>query len=204
MPRSRTAGREPVKDNRARILEATVRLVRHYGHDKTTLADIAREIGVSTAYVYRTFASRLDILEAIVADRFEAHLREERAIVDAPGPAEERLRRLLVEDYEKAEAIRREDPRIHEIVVLAARGNWAATRAREAGLVDLIEELVRQGCAHGTFAVSDTRHAAKCIERLFGSIADPERIGRGTRDADPASVEDLARFSVAALASGRL
>ena len=35
-----------------RILDAAVRLIAHYGYDKTTVGDIAHEAGVSKGAVY--------------------------------------------------------------------------------------------------------------------------------------------------------
>jgi AcrR family transcriptional regulator len=48
-----------------RILETAERLFRHYGYGKTNVADIARELGMSPANIYRFFASKVEIHQAI-------------------------------------------------------------------------------------------------------------------------------------------
>jgi AcrR family transcriptional regulator len=53
-------------DTRTRILDVADRLFRHYGYAKTTVADLARELGMSPANVYRFFASKLEIGRAHV------------------------------------------------------------------------------------------------------------------------------------------
>jgi AcrR family transcriptional regulator len=49
-----------------RILDAAARLALRYGFDKTTVDDIAREAGISKGAVYLHFASKDDLLEALI------------------------------------------------------------------------------------------------------------------------------------------
>ena len=53
---------------RQRIVHAAIRLYREIGYKKTTVADIARGASMSPANVYRFFASRQALEEAVVAD----------------------------------------------------------------------------------------------------------------------------------------
>lgn len=46
------------QENVARILEAAERLFRHYGYAKTNVADIARELDMSPANIYRFLRRR--------------------------------------------------------------------------------------------------------------------------------------------------
>ena len=57
----------PVAEHRTKLqlLEAADTHFRHYGYKKTTVADLARAIGVSPAYVYRFFESKPAIGEAV-------------------------------------------------------------------------------------------------------------------------------------------
>ena len=48
-----------------RIVETAERLFRQYGYQKTTVADIAAALGMSPANVYRFFASKAAITEAV-------------------------------------------------------------------------------------------------------------------------------------------
>src|SRR6266568_576014 len=52
-------------DTRARIIAAAEALFRRLGFGKTTVADIAAELKMSPANVYRFFASKNAIVEAI-------------------------------------------------------------------------------------------------------------------------------------------
>src|SRR5215218_6246187 len=78
-----------------RILEAAEEVLRRYGPAKATVVDVARALGVSHGSVYRHFASKAALREA-VAERFLAGMSAPLAdIVAAELPAPERLRRWL-------------------------------------------------------------------------------------------------------------
>lgn len=79
------AGRPPASEAEARqrIVDATARCVDRHGAAKTTLSDVATELGVTRQTVYRHFARISDIIAEVAAqgadafvDRLVAHLRE--------------------------------------------------------------------------------------------------------------------------------
>lgn len=52
-------------DTRKHILEAARERFSHYGYAKTTMSEIARDCEMSAGNIYRFFASKLDIAEAM-------------------------------------------------------------------------------------------------------------------------------------------
>ena len=81
-------------ERREQIIRAADEHFRHYGYAKTTVADLAKAIGVSAAYVYRFFESKQAIGEAVCAmtlARFDDELLGIAA--DSKRSAGERLRR---------------------------------------------------------------------------------------------------------------
>ncbi|NGN62432.1 TetR/AcrR family transcriptional regulator [Streptomyces sp. A7024] len=68
------AGRPPASDAEARqrIIDATVRCIDRHGVAKTTLSDVAGEIGVTRQTVYRHFGSISDIFGEVAAQGAEA------------------------------------------------------------------------------------------------------------------------------------
>jgi AcrR family transcriptional regulator len=50
------------------IIEAAERLFRQKGFQKTTIADIARELQISPANIYRFFTTKSEINEAVCMD----------------------------------------------------------------------------------------------------------------------------------------
>ncbi|RKQ93226.1 TetR family transcriptional regulator [Solirubrobacter pauli] len=91
------AERQPRKDaaaNRERVLDAATELVLTEG-EKVPMADIARRAGVGVGTVYRHFATREDLLGALVHRSFGLARANARAAAAAPGSALDGVRAFL-------------------------------------------------------------------------------------------------------------
>lgn len=79
--------RSDAERNRKRLLEAAGTLFRERGLD-VSVAEIAQAAGVGRGTLFRNFASKEDLIEAIVAERmYEAATRGEESL-EADNPAE--------------------------------------------------------------------------------------------------------------------
>jgi AcrR family transcriptional regulator len=79
--------RADAERNRLRLLEAAQRLFRERGLD-VGVAEIAEAAGVGRGTLFRNFASKEDLIAAIVAERMHAGVLIGQAFLDAPDPAE--------------------------------------------------------------------------------------------------------------------
>src|SRR5262249_60729308 len=82
---------------RERILTEAERLFRVYGYTKTTVADIAEATRMSSANVYRFFAAKSDINNAICERIIADHETALSGIARLPLPAADRISRLILE-----------------------------------------------------------------------------------------------------------
>ena len=73
-------------DTRDRILEVAERLFRQIGYQKTTVGDIAKELRMSPANVYRFFESKKAIHQAVARGLMGEVELEAQRIVAKPGP----------------------------------------------------------------------------------------------------------------------
>src|ERR1700730_7166329 len=110
-------------DTRARIVEAAEALFRRLGYAKTAVADIAAELGMSPANVYRFFPSKNAIIEAI-CQVFLAQL-------DEKAWAAARVERLFLEilAFHKDNLI--VEQRVNDIVLAAMEHSWDAILAHK-------------------------------------------------------------------------
>src|SRR5690348_18395121 len=86
-------------DTRDRIMDVADRLFRQFGFGKTTVADIAAELDMSPANIYKFFSSKEDIIQAS-ADRNLVVLSEavQQHMVES-GPALDRIEKVLLTVY---------------------------------------------------------------------------------------------------------
>ncbi len=80
---------------RDEILRATVRELERRGFAHTRVADIAAELGVSTALVFYHFETKEALFAAAFADAAERDVRRLDEAVGSAGPAADRLRAVL-------------------------------------------------------------------------------------------------------------
>lgn len=83
---------DPPKDDaeaRERIIDATMRCVDLYGPQKTSLSDVAQELGVTRQTVYRHFASTEELIVAVTEVAVDGYLdRVAARVADLADPIE--------------------------------------------------------------------------------------------------------------------
>lgn len=136
---------------RSQIIEAAAEYFSHYGYDKTTVADLARAIGFSKAYIYKFFDSKRAIGEVICAMRLsEITAAVDEAVAAAPTAAEQ-LRRLFKTLVDAGGQLFFKDRKLYDIAATATQEAWPATLAYCAHIVDTVRRIVQQGRAAGEF-----------------------------------------------------
>jgi AcrR family transcriptional regulator len=102
-------------DTREQILEAAMERIHHYGYGKTTMSEIARDCSMSAGNIYRFFASKIDIAEAM-ARKFNAKVFEEyAAIARQPVSASARIREFFEMSLDRTFTAIEEDAKILEV-----------------------------------------------------------------------------------------
>src|SRR5437763_1199571 len=86
-------------DTRARIVETADALFRRLGFAKTTVADIAAELGMSAANIYRFFSSKNAIVDAICQRCLNELDSKAWAVARSSGTAAARVEELFVEIF---------------------------------------------------------------------------------------------------------
>jgi AcrR family transcriptional regulator len=77
------------------ILDSAVALIAQKGFDGATMSDVAAACGASKSHLYHYFASKEDLLYAIVKEHITGQVAELSAIVQEPLPAAERFQRFV-------------------------------------------------------------------------------------------------------------
>jgi TetR/AcrR family transcriptional regulator len=97
--------RKPAEDRKADIVEALLRLADQIGPDRLTTNDIAREVGVTQAAIFRHFPTKAELWSA-VGEVIAARLAEawQQALAANTTP-KDRLRALIAAQLRQIEAI---------------------------------------------------------------------------------------------------
>ena len=147
------AGRRgpPEHERRAQIIAAADEHFRRYGYDKTTVADIARSIGLSSAYIYKFFDSKQAVGEAVCRICLGRIQQELAAIAAEERSAIDRIRRFYKSLGAQGVELLFNERKLHDIVAAAIDGRWLVIKDHEKALLALIQQIVTDGRESGEF-----------------------------------------------------
>ena len=197
-PAPRRTGPDEV---RARILDVAQEHFRRVGHRKTSVADIASELGMSSANVYRFFPSR-DAINESICRRIVSEVTDIAiAIARTDVPALEKLERLLtaVHHHNKTKLIK--ERCMHDMIVVAMQENWNGIKAHVARMVAVFEAIIREGVEAGELKVDDPAEAARAVNTAFTPFFHPILIEHCVQHGEDteAGLREQIRFIVKAL-----
>jgi AcrR family transcriptional regulator len=168
VPRSsRSANSERSPDRAERmeqILDAAEALLREHGIAHTTVLDVARALGLTHAAVYRYFADKVALQEAVAQRWLHRITRPLAAIAEREGSAEDRLR-------EWARTLARlkrhkvlDDPKMFAAYSSLAGAADRVATAHVAELQNQLARILEDGCRQRVFRLKDIRRAAAAVQ----------------------------------------
>jgi AcrR family transcriptional regulator len=187
------------RDTRERILAEADRLFRHYGYSKTTVADIARELGMSPGNIYRFFASKAAINEAMAERMLAQRVAESAKIAKGEGSPEARLRAVLLANHAMTIGVLTEEKKVHEMVAIAMSQQWDVIKSYIAEIVGMMADLIAEGIAKGDFAEQDPHLSARCLHQAFIAFVHPNVVAECIDDKDRTTAEQMVDFIVKGL-----
>jgi AcrR family transcriptional regulator len=185
-------------DTRERILVVAERLFRQMGYQKTTVADIAKELRMSPANVYRFFDSKKAIHEGVARALMGEVEVEARRVVKTPGPAAVRLRELIKTVNRMNTERYVADSKLHEMVEIAMQEDWDVCVAHMEMIASTIGEVIGQGVASGEFEAPDLHLASLCACSAMIRFFHPQMIAQCAAKPGP-SIDQMIDFVIAGL-----
>ena len=177
------------EDTRARIMETAETLFRRLGYAKTAVADIAAELKMSPANIYRFFPSKTAIVQAM-CQRCLSELEEKVwAVARSKSPASARLERLQLEilAYHKENLL--EEQKVSDIVEVAMQESWAAINAHKEVIRTAIELILRDGIEAKEFEPVDPREISTLIMKANAGYCHPVLLAQGVQEGNDLEAE---------------
>jgi AcrR family transcriptional regulator len=186
---------------RARILEAAEKQFRRAGYHRTSVADIAAEVGMSPANIYRFFPSRDAINESICGRVVNEVTDIAVAIVRTNAPATEKLDQLLTAVHRHNKTTLVQAKYMHGLIAAATRENWPIIKAHIGRMVMIFETIIREGVEAGEFDVDDTAEAARAVRSALMPFFHPILIEHCVQHGEDteAALRNQIRFILKAL-----
>ena len=138
-------------DKRDAIVAAAKDHFSLYGYGKTTVADLAKAIGYSKAYIYKFFESKQAIGEAICSGTLSSILLAVDKTLTQDLSATEKLRRLFRTIIGESSALFFHDRKLYDIAAASALERWGSSRRYMARVEDVLRAIILQGRETGEF-----------------------------------------------------
>jgi AcrR family transcriptional regulator len=171
---------------RTRIAEAFERHFMHFGFKKTTVDDVAAELGSSKKTIYNYFSSKDEIFYFIISSKAKTRreMIEKKIIhLESAKAKMEAMIRINFEEFRKVH--KRKAAALDE----RFQSEIAAGAFREA-FSRMVSDIIREGVANKEFEVCDHEMTVRYIQAL---ITETVMKMREDKDAHP---EDFLVFTV--------
>ena len=195
-----TLERRSPEQTRDLILDVAWDLFRQLGA-RATVADVAKELGMSSANVYRFYPSKQALCEAVAARQLGAMGAQAREIANSGASAAERIRAISLMLYTGMRDQMTQEARVHEIVAVAINERWAPIEAFERGTAGLLAELIAEGQANKEFGPGDPYDLAITMLCACVSIHHPTLIATQREEKLAVPPDKLVDFALRALAN---
>ncbi|MFO1103944.1 MAG: TetR family transcriptional regulator [Methylocystis sp.] len=186
---------------REKIIATAERLFREIGFQKTTVADIARELRMSPANVYRFFSAKSEINAAVARQLMSEVEQAAQGIAHGPGSAAERLRALILSNETMNAERYVADRKLHDMVEAALVENWPIISEHIDRIDAAIEDVIRSGMDSGEFVRGDAQLAARVVHTACIRYCHPRLMVECADRPVPTSAQ-MVEFCIAALRKG--
>lgn len=172
----------------ATILDTAEDVLRRFGPAKASVLDVARALDVSHGSVYRHFASKAALRDA-VTQRWLARVSEPlEAIVMRKGKASRKLHDWLVLLATTKQGMATGDPELFETFHELTLQSREVVAAHVDHLSDQLGRIVAQGMEDGEFAPGDPSAVGRAVLHATAKFHHPAHAGEW---GDPGLAEQL-------------
>lgn len=173
--------RRKAEETRQDILAAAEALFRQRGIAKSSIADIAHELAMSPANVFKHFQSKTVLVDAI-CDRHISRMIERFKTFEDPAPAPERLALVVHKLMEAHLRDIRENPFFLEMIFVMSDTDLKSGQHYGELIEGLFLELIRHGVESGVYRCGDCEAASRYVAAAFASVLHPVFLARTSED----------------------
>ncbi|MFS8102946.1 TetR family transcriptional regulator [Lentzea alba] len=145
------------------ILVATEEVLRRYGPAKATVVDVAKALGVSHGSVYRHFATKAALREAVTRRWLDAIHVEMASVINPEGSAAENLKAWLQHLFDKKRLSHTDEPELFATFRVLVSESCAIPEYHVGHLVGQVARIIRAGVDTQEFVTDDVEKTAQAV-----------------------------------------
>lgn len=166
---ARTAGSDGEK-TQAAIREAAVALIARYGYEAVSMRQLAAEVGVQAAALYRYYPTKEDLLFSLMIEHMQALIAGWQAARPATAdPAS--LLAAFVDNHIRFHVARRHSTHVSNMELRSLSHERLTTILRlRGGYEKELRQILRDGAERGAFTVEDVTLTAMAIIQMVTGV----------------------------------
>jgi len=158
----------------AKILDAAEVRFRSYGYGKTTMAEIAGDLDMSTANLYRYYENKLAIGSAMAGRCFCQRKEVLKEVVDREDlTSSECLEVFILEMLNLMHGQFNDEPKLAELVNVMIEKRPDLIQGKIQSDMNLIQQILQKGNDGGEFNVNDVEEAAAYVFSATVQFSSP-------------------------------
>lgn len=159
------------------ILDTAEEVLRRYGPAKASVVDVARALRVSHGSVYRHFASKAALRDAVTARWLQRITAPLDQVVDRGGTASTRLHDWLMLLATTKQELATADPELFSTFHQLTLASREVVAAHVDHLADQLARIIADGIADGEFAPTDPVVAGRAVLHATARFHHPALAG---------------------------
>ena len=150
------------------ILEAAIQRFSEYGYNKTTMAEIAEDAGMSAANLYRYFRNKEEIA-AVCAKKFMGERTDslKQIIRNKHLNAVEQLKQYVFTNLEITQRKAIENKKIDELCTEITKNRTDLVHKKINDEIELLTEILSYGNQTGEFNINDVMDTAASLHAML-------------------------------------
>lgn len=168
------------------ILDATEDVLRRFGATRTSVVDVARALNVSHGSVYRHFASKAALRDAVTSRWLERLSQPLEQALVGTGSAADRLHDWLFALSGSKRGMAIADPELFAVFGELTAQSREVVAAHVEHLVEQLRGIVAEGMASGEFSAGDPRTVGRAILHATARFHHPALVS----EWDSAEIDD--------------
>jgi AcrR family transcriptional regulator len=152
------------QDKQNRILNAAKERFLHYGVSKTTMRDIADDLGIAVSNLYLYFENKRELVLAIAQNcRAEQEQAAGQVLSNASLRPSRKLEQLLVGKFRAIQSFRTDSPNGKELMAYLLQEFPERHAEWHASLERAIQTALQEGVETGCFRIADVPETARLL-----------------------------------------
>ncbi len=184
------------------IVEVAERLYRQIGFQKTTVSDIASELQMSPANIYRYFELKAAINEAVCSDLLGKIEVEAEKIAASKEAAPESIRNFFGSVQTINRIQYKLDRKLYDLVEASITKKWPIAIQHDKHMVEILERIIAKGMKSGEFPWGNAALVARLVITACMQFHDPRLLEENEQQSGP-TLDQMLSFCITAIHSGQ-